>query len=596
MSSLIDALRSADESYLVGMSNKGLYKRAVKDLETADGTVTPDGDTLIVGISGETIVLRDPLWESTCSCPSRSICRHIITAILFARAEPAQAACFEAGDAPDECPQCASTTSSAQSCLSEDSESSSGTDIKSEPEPVVQETAPVLSETVRATASDGYALLAELLCRGLVRMPENLADHLGSAAVHAHSQDMADAERGFRELSGLLGDLRERRAVFRTGCFLSRLTRLAAHLEGIAAGRVTELGAFRRTYEAYPGELHLLPVGEREVVGGEYEGKIYYFLDLDASEQKFWSWSDLRPVFYESVAPKKRTAAPWNAAVPMQKLMESRLTLVRVKTCGGKLSSSSETEIAVRTKADLNCPELRRHIHTDFRELAVWLAGRDRSEDTERLCLICPKLCRASRFDTHAQELRMTMEDAAGDLADLRVGYRKETKEFIEELERIGRIMLEKPEADYVWLCLADFADGELVLSPLEVYNFITVEPQPVYQLPQQYRARENRKAPQILAFLEEVEDWLCELLQCGLRAAPDGRGRRLSQKAERCGMDGLASLITALADKAENYRHSLHADPQDALREMTRITGYLHTARERLALISALNKMLNAQ
>ena len=25
------------------------------------------------------------LWESTCSCPSRSICRHILTAILYAR-------------------------------------------------------------------------------------------------------------------------------------------------------------------------------------------------------------------------------------------------------------------------------------------------------------------------------------------------------------------------------------------------------------------------------------------------------------------------------------------------------------------------------
>ena len=577
MSAITNALHSADESYLVGMSNKGLYKRAVKDLESADGTVTPDGETLVVAIGGETVILRDPLWESTCSCPSRSICRHVLTAILF-----------------------------AQSHLGEDTEDTAEEEpdiAAEETPPPPQETEPITVEDVPAPAPpdddvmqnvrDGSALCAELLSRGLVRMPENLADHLEAAAVRAHTQKMAIAERNFRELAGLLGDLRERRAIFRTEAFLQRLTGLFAHLDGIRSGMVTELGDFKRTYEKHPGDLKLLGLGEREVTGGEYEGKVYYFLNLDPeASQTFYSWSDLRPVFYDSVTPRKRSTAPWNAAVPMAKLMESKLTLVNAKVCGGKLSSSQETEIAVRTKGDLNCDELRRHIHTDFRELAVWLSGRDRTEDTERLCLVCPLVCKASRFDAHAQELRMTMEDAASNHADLRVGYRRETKTFIEELERIGRIMLEKPDANYVWLCLADFTDGELVLSPLEVYNFITVDRGTPYRLPPQLEARENRKAPEILAFLDDVEDWLCELLQCGLRAAPDRRGHALARQAERCGMYGLSSLLTALADKAEGFRHAMHADPQDALRDMTRITRYLMLGRQKLALISALNTM----
>ena len=577
MSALTNALRSADESYLVGMSNRGLYKRAVKDLETADGTLTPDGETLVVSVSGETVTLRDPLWESTCSCPSRSICRHVLTAILYA-----QAHLDEQDGEPEEGPEHIPPEPEEET----------------PPEPEPEEKKPDGLPTQEPPfdmlfAEEGYALCGELLSRGLVRMPENLADHLEAAAVRAHAQKMAITERQFRELSGLLGDLRERRAVFRTEYFLHRLTSLSAHLEGVLDGTVTELGDFKRTYEKHPGDLHLLGIGEREVAGGEYEGKVYYFLNLDpASDQTFYSWSDLRPVFYESVASRKRTAVPWNAGVPMSRLMESRLTLVNAKVCGGKLSSSQETEIAVRTKGNLNCDELRRHIHTDFRELAVWLSERDRSEETNRLCFVCPMICRASRFDTHAQELRMTMEDEAGNHADLRVGYRRETKDFIEELERIGRIMLEKPDADYVWLCLADFTDGELVLSPLEVYNFITVGRGRSYQLPPQYRARENRKAPEILALLGETEDWLCELLQCGLRAAPDARGHALAKKAERCGMDGLSSLLTGLADTAGAYRHSLHADARDSLRAMTRITRYLRVGREKLALICALNAM----
>ena len=576
MSAITDALRAADESYLVGMSNKGLYKRAVKDLESADGTVTPDGDTLVVAVGGETITLRDPLWESTCSCPSRSICRHVLTAILFA-----QSRSDDAEEEPEPIPEDAPEPES-------EPEPAPAPEPEPEPEP-----APVLDDAVFTTAADGYALCAEVLCRGLVRMPENLAEHLEAAAVHAHAQKMAIAERVFRELSGLLGDMRERRAVFKTGYFLQRLTRLADHLEGIRSGRITELGDFRRTYTDHRGDLNLLALGEREVAGGEYEGKVYYFLNLDAaSDQTFYSYSDLRPVFYESVKPRRSITAPWNAAVPMSKLMESRLTLVRAKVCGGKLSGSEKTEIAVRTKGNLNCEELRRQIHTDFRELAVWLSGQDRHEETNRLCLVCAKCCTASRFDTHAQELRMTLEDAAGDHVDLRVGYRKETKKFIKELERIGRIMLEKPDADYVWLCLADFTDGELVLLPLEVYNFIAVDRGALYRLPPQYEARENVRAPEILEFLEEVEDWLCELLQSGLRAAPDDKGRALADKAARCGMDGLSDLILALTAEAEGYRHTMHADAQDALRAMTKLTRYLALGREKLALICALNTM----
>ncbi len=95
------SLADVDEDYLVGISNKGIVKRAYKDLE-AEGEKAQEAakgidlsaEDLSVTAGSETVTLRLPLAESRCSCPSRSICRHVIMAVLIAR----QAAAEGSGD------------------------------------------------------------------------------------------------------------------------------------------------------------------------------------------------------------------------------------------------------------------------------------------------------------------------------------------------------------------------------------------------------------------------------------------------------------------------------------------------------------------
>ncbi|MDE7122484.1 MAG: SWIM zinc finger family protein, partial [Oscillospiraceae bacterium] len=86
---LQQAIAGADESYLIGMSNKGIYKRACKDLESCENAISiknsSNSDHLEISVNGEICIVKDPLWESSCSCPSRTVCRHLITAILWIR-------------------------------------------------------------------------------------------------------------------------------------------------------------------------------------------------------------------------------------------------------------------------------------------------------------------------------------------------------------------------------------------------------------------------------------------------------------------------------------------------------------------------------
>lgn len=87
MEQLQTALRQADDDYLTGLSNKGILKRAYKDLAEETPIVVWQDETAQVTLKSESCLIRNPLGESSCSCPSSSICRHVVTAILWLKSQ-----------------------------------------------------------------------------------------------------------------------------------------------------------------------------------------------------------------------------------------------------------------------------------------------------------------------------------------------------------------------------------------------------------------------------------------------------------------------------------------------------------------------------
>lgn len=80
------ALPAADDDYLIGLANKGIVNRAKKDLAAlGQPEITVDGDTVGMRIGDVRCSIKAPLGESVCSCPSSSMCRHRIAAILWLR-------------------------------------------------------------------------------------------------------------------------------------------------------------------------------------------------------------------------------------------------------------------------------------------------------------------------------------------------------------------------------------------------------------------------------------------------------------------------------------------------------------------------------
>lgn len=82
MMDLKTQLAAIGDDYLIGLANKGIVKRAYKDKEETVSEILSLGEEASVKVGEETVTIRMPLGESRCTCPSRSICRHVILGIL----------------------------------------------------------------------------------------------------------------------------------------------------------------------------------------------------------------------------------------------------------------------------------------------------------------------------------------------------------------------------------------------------------------------------------------------------------------------------------------------------------------------------------
>lgn len=98
-------LAAFDDDALAALANKGLLRRAAKDLEEAMPTVAEQTAEALVLVVGEHRVRLDrggPA-QAKCSCPATTTCQHVLTAVLaLQRTPPAAADAEDVGAANDD--------------------------------------------------------------------------------------------------------------------------------------------------------------------------------------------------------------------------------------------------------------------------------------------------------------------------------------------------------------------------------------------------------------------------------------------------------------------------------------------------------------
>ena len=573
MEDLKKALAKADENFLISISNKGIYKRACKDVEGAMLFSHEENGFTLVEIGSETVTVKPDIENSVCTCVARGICRHIIGALILLR-----------------------------NSLSEEELSQNKEEIKEDtvvPENVSkpEKTTTALKDIdkINACAEECLEVLGSILRQGLVRVPETAPENLEVCAVRCHALKMADAERILRELSGRLSDCLERRASFSRELFTEKFCECVRMLERLSESDINQedLGVFKQTYSLYGGNLTILPIGQRRITGGEYEGNIYYFLNMDEnSEQRFMSLLDLHPVFYANTRSGMfSNISPWGMSATLSSMMKKKMVLSNAKVSGGKLSTSGETSLVMHTNANLDCTEVHDLICTDFTEILVKLAEKEPQNELERMFFVSPERCVSSEFDKYSQTYIMTVEDGKHHRIKVRAKYREETRNFIALLEKIGKTMLENPDKRYTLLATAYIDENGLNLFPIEVYDFINPEIED-YEIPEKYRILENTQySGYILDLAGEISDYIEITLQCGLQSdiKPD---RKLEDTAFNYGMKGLSIMTASFMESASVYRHTTENNCREILHDMAELDLYLKNARKKLETVSAMQKL----
>lgn len=80
-----DFIETCTEDYLIRCANKGLYKRAHKEIDQGIEVVYTFGEQSVEAVlsEGTVCVLENTLDRFSCSCPSDNVCKHILIAILY---------------------------------------------------------------------------------------------------------------------------------------------------------------------------------------------------------------------------------------------------------------------------------------------------------------------------------------------------------------------------------------------------------------------------------------------------------------------------------------------------------------------------------
>lgn len=520
------ALAAADDAYLVGLSNKGTVNRARKDLEKDPPAASVGDDAVTVTVGTEQCVIRSPLGSSTCSCPSSSMCRHRLTAILWLREqveEPAQPAVpefAELRDYPAEKiakqlgpkrlagilfrhksgggPAVSESTvvalelhwvpaavrllepleHSSCSCKSKNFCNHKAEallfwklqrgHIKSEAlEPALTEEG-LDPERVRGVCRTVREMLSEQLTVGLSRMPDTVCDTVERMASLSHTAGLADLERALRSLHGEYAACFARSAAFREGELLARLShayRLASALEDAEGKRLNALaGTFRSDYERTAAlQLYLLAFRDYSGRSG-YEGTIYYFLERNT--HRFYCYRDLRPVYYERSRRRSGQVSIWGLPCTLKDAWCCAIDLSGPKVSPDRgLSSTSEcrgTYIGPKPPRQI-VPESM--VRSDFEDLLPLSAPGRREPD--RLALIRPERWELQPFDAVSQRWSLRLLDAQGKDLWLEIRYQQKEDPVIRTLESVTRKLSGAP----VFFCELYREGDRLKGYPIECFT-----------------------------------------------------------------------------------------------------------------------------
>ena len=674
MQELTNALNIADDDYLIGLSNKGTLKRSYKDIEEVEISATYNDDSAEVSVSGEKCTIVYPLGDSKCTCPSRSICRHIITSILWLKKSIATNDDSEKSEEPEQQEKkeldkafidelsayplkliqkamkkqyYSSFIINAEKGLLPEIEETSILSVKMPEENIMvrlitpveystctchskelckhkaaailawqikhkivdintikvndENTARLDIQHIHEVAEYALKFLSGILSDGMVRASNDISEHTETVAVMCHNARLANCEKIMREIGNRLQGYINHSPEFNADILFSLIMENIILLNKIIKTNdekklLTYLGEFKNTY-IISDTLEIIPIAQRHFSSAAgYEGNVYYFINKDSkAENKFLTYSDIRPTFYESRRSSSRsTSAPWGLYGSVKEIAKSELKLKSPKLSNGKISSSNDTKAEIVGKVNLNQPVITESIYTDFQKMILDIFGKKTNSDseTERLVLVSPKKCISSISDEITQSHNIIIDDNYGHHLTIKARYKSDNKEFFERLSYIGDMMLKNPDQQYVVFANTYIEEGKCYLYPIAIFDNIDV-PNISDENDNVYTNCDSQNYSYFSELFNDIQYLLCDIIQCGLNSFDVYEQiKEYSDESQKMGLLLLSNKLNKLYELLKAKNHTYSNDNSEIIILLSQIYNYLSIGIKHTELHQAINNL----
>ncbi|PCN43702.1 hypothetical protein B9C88_14540 [Brevibacillus laterosporus] len=394
------------EEFLIKHANKGLYNRAVKDMEKGlQVAFTFEADQVVCKLEDEIVChVKADMNSHVCSCPSEKICKHIIMALLSYKqnyetkveAKPADFSWLltkPLGEIYDQFTEAQVEEVLFRISYAEELEigESSFLTIKmswqdvevsfmeeadirksicscKQKESCIHRLEAILRyRAIHQVIDDSWyqtnkhinysldvvqnskEIITEIISLGLAKLPETICARLEVLAIAAHNGQLAQLEKDMRNIHGQVTLFFQRHIRFSQKAFLEKLT--STYLRTVALEKEQSqeqlrqvMGRFKSRYYTIP-RLRLYALGANPwATRSSYKGITYYFYCTD--DKKIYSYTDSRPVYYEGIEfhfkEQYGQRSPWGREWRMNDLSRSQLELRACKVNREQRISSSE--------------------------------------------------------------------------------------------------------------------------------------------------------------------------------------------------------------------------------------------------------------
>jgi hypothetical protein len=519
-----------DENALAALANRGLLRRAQKDLEDGQPIITGETDGFLEMSVCEAVVrLSEVPQESKCTCPSGTICRHILAAVIFVQNLPVEAnlksrnSCAEEILAVDDA--ALKKWSGIELVRRATRKLSTGYDVEIEDGPQVVFTIPAIEVTCRWMPGCGLAgmlcschsrrpcehrvmavlayqasrgertieedvcvmkaspgaprtreevlasvgvVLREMVTQGFSRLSENIEQRLQTLAVSAHGVDLPRLERQLRTVSDEVRLLLARDAQADSRNLMIAAARTEALRSALSHPTARLVGEHRSSYEPV-GALELAGVGARRwQTRSGYAGLTVYFWDRKA--ERWATWTDSRPTSVERFDPLERyeDTGPWEGCSSPSDACRAEIKLLGAwRNRNGRLSGRPSTRASGNIKSNPpTLPPAADNWSTAAERAArLFTEGFRDRGEQDEIVMLVPKEWDRPEFDQVRQEMVWPVRDSDGRELRLVLPHTNETSHAMSVIESFGKA------SPVGLLGLIRLSAGRVVVEPVTLYQ-----------------------------------------------------------------------------------------------------------------------------